>query len=238
MNLKLTLAGALALIPTFVAVPAFAQTWPNGRYESAPPIAQQRGYTELRIAPPQGGQVYVYEGRRLLGRFDQPGSMIVATGRDYRVIASRGDAQIWSGDVTAAGVPVDLNWAGGARYRTPIAPPPAGYATPPGYDQAPPLARPMAPVMTTSELRALLRELDDEDDDQDRMDALAEASARRSFAVPQASWILGRFRSDAYRLVALERLRDRIVGREDAGILLQRFRSPAARQQAAEMLGW
>ena len=254
MNLKLMIGSALALaVPTTMAAPAFAQTWPNGRYESAPPIPQQRGYTELRVAPPPGGQVYIYEGRRLLGRFEQPGTMLVASGRQYRVIASRGDAQLWSGDVMAAGAPVDLNWAGPTRHRTPIAPPPVGYPTPPGYDQAPPwyptppgydqapprVARPVAPIMTTGELRELLRELDDEDNDHDRMDALSEAAQRRSFAVPQASWILSRFRSDPYRLVALECMRDRMIDRDDAGILLQQFRSGPARQQAAEMLrGW
>lgn len=258
MNPKHLIVGALALLlPTAAPALAFAQD-----YAHLPQAIAPQGYTELRVAPPPGGQVYVYDGHRLLGRFDRAGALMVPTGHPYRVVATRGDTQLWEGNVTAAGVPLDLNWSAVERYREPIAPPPPAYgygrpyqAPPPsGYYPVPPPqaqeAQPygyggyggyggyQAPVIGTRELRSLLHELDTEADDQDRLAAIADAASRYSFAVPQADWILGRFRSDAYRLAALERMRDHIIDRDDAFILLQRFRGVAAREQAQHMLGW
>ncbi|MFT3765530.1 MAG: DUF4476 domain-containing protein [Minicystis sp.] len=229
MNLKLKLAGALALIvPTLASTPALAQGW--GPYE-APSPAVPRGFTELRIAPPPGGQVYIYEGHRLLGRFDRPGSMLAPNGRDYRVTAMRGDARLWTGTVTTSGDPINLSWAPVERQREPMAP---------RYEETQPWGPGdvRAPIMSSGELRGLLFEMDRTPGDQNRLDALAAASERHSFTVPQVDWILGRFRSDAYRLAALERMRHRLVDHEDADILIQRFRNAPARAQAARMLGY
>src|SRR5262245_45324751 len=99
MRLTHTIVGALALV--FPALPALAEVPPNGYY-GAPYTAPQPERTQLRVAPPPGGSVYVYEGHRLLGRFDRPGSMMVATGRSYRIVAMRGDEQLWRGDVAAS----------------------------------------------------------------------------------------------------------------------------------------
>jgi hypothetical protein len=264
MNPKLMLTGALALIiPTTVPALAYAQGYGYG-YPPPQAVAPQ-GYTELRVAPPPAGRVYVYDGHRLVGRFDSPGEMTVPTGRPYHVVVMRGDTQVWNGDVTAMGTPLDLDWGAGQRYRGPMQPPPAygyGYGGPfgappppsgyyptpprpyegaPGYEEAaPPYASEgyAAPVIGSPELRSLLREMDQASDDQDRLSALADAALRYSFAVPQADWILGRFHSDAYRLAALERMRGRILDRNDAFILLQRFHATAAREQAQHMLGW
>jgi hypothetical protein len=244
MSPKLTIAGALALLAPLVPASAYAQGWPAGGYP--PPYGATQGYTEVRVAPPSGGVVYVYDGHRLLGRFDRPGSVLVPTGRAYRVVALRGDTQIWAGNVTASGSPVDLSWSAQARtrepntpYGYPAAPPEGTYATPPPAEPPPYTAPSYGPqVMPSHELRGLLREMDNTGDDQDRLDALAAAVTRHSFASPQADWILSRFRSDAYRLAALERLRDHLVDREDTGILLQRFRSPGMRMAARELLGY
>jgi hypothetical protein len=247
MNPKLMIASALALaIPTAAPALAFAQDWSSGRHPA--PFTSQRGYTELRISPPPGGQVYVYEGHRLLGRFNQSGRMMVASGRDYHVVAMQGDTQLWSGDVTASGAPLTLTWSPHERFREQIAPPryeqapsTRPYEAPPRWEQAPPAYEPggyAAPVISSSELRSLLREMDSATDDQGRLDALADATPRYAFAVPQADWILGRFRTDAYRLAALQRLEGSLVDRRDAEILLRRFRSPSARQQAQDILGW
>jgi hypothetical protein len=127
MNIKTTLAGALALLAP--AGTALAQV-PGDGYE-APCYAPQRPTTQLRVVPPPGGLVYVYDRHRLLGRFDRPGAMIVMTGRSYRVVAMRGDDMIWSGTVGAIGDPLDLSWSVEQRYREPSMPrypaPPRGY---------------------------------------------------------------------------------------------------------------
>jgi len=236
MNPKLTIAGALALlVPVTAPAAAFAQDWSG----SSPPPAAQRGYTELRITPPQGGRVYVYDGHRLLGRFDRDGVMLVTSGRGYRVVAMRGDTKVWAGDVMAAGSPIELRWAEQPRAREPLAPPRYEQA-PPRYEQAPPRheQRGREAVISSAELRSLLRELEATPEDQDRLDALAGATSRHAFTTSQASPVLGRFHSDAYRLAALERLQGRLVDREDARTLTWRFRSPSARRFAEEMLGW
>jgi hypothetical protein len=241
MHPKIMIAGALALLAPLEPTSALAQGWPAGGY---PPYGAAQGFTEVRVVPPAGGVVYLYEGHRLLGRFDRPGSVMVPTGRAYRVVALRGDTQIWSGSVTAAGAPLDLSWAAQARTREPNAP--SGYAEAPylapprEQETPPPYATPgYGPqVVPDAELRSLLREMDTATTDQDRLDALAAATARYAFAVPQADWILSRFRSDAYRMAALDRLRDRLVDREETLILLQRFRSPAMRLAARELLGF
>lgn len=129
MKLMTTLAGALALLAP--AATALAQV-PGEDYES-PCYAQQRPTTPLRVVPPHGGLVYVYDGHRLLGRFGRPGAMTVVTGRSYRIVAMRGDDLIWSGSVGATGAPLDLSWAVQPRYREQTSP---RYPAPPlGYDE-------------------------------------------------------------------------------------------------------
>ena len=225
---KVMLAGALALAVPMIAPPvALAET---GRARSR--IAAPPGYTELRIAPPPGGTVYVYEGHRLLGRFDRDGMMLVATGRDYRVVAMRGDTKLWAGDVSASGAPLELDWsAPPPRFRQPF-PPPRGPSA-----ELPPLGQPRHEVvMSTSTQRTLLRSMDRARDDQARIEALAETTSRYAVSATQAASILVRFRSDAYRLAALEWMRDKIIPTDQAPSLIDRFQSPAARRLAGEIL--
>jgi hypothetical protein len=224
---QLMLAGALALAAPMIAPPAFAET---GRARSR--IATPPGYTELRVAPPPGGTVYVYEGHRLLGRFDREGAMLVATGRDYRVVAMRGDEKLWAGDVTASGLPLELDWSmPSPRFRQPF-PPPSG----PSAEQ-PPLGQSRHEVvLPQGAQRSLLRQLDRARDDQSRIEALADATTRYALSSAQAASILDRFRTDAYRLAALEWMSQKIIPSDEAPSLVDRFRSPAARRMARDIL--
>lgn len=242
MKLKTTLAGTLALLAP--AATALAQV-PGESYET-PWIAPQRATTQVRVVPPLGGEVLVYDGHRLLGRFNQPGAMTVVTGRSYRIVATRGDDVIWSGTVGTTGAPLDLSWAPETRYREPTMPrypaPPRGYdeGQPRYYDEGPPPEAGVqaAPVMPDVGMRALLRTLDEQSTDADRLEAVSEAASRYAFTVPQVDWMLMRFQSDRYRLAALARVRDRLVDPEDGWALARRFVHPSARAQARAMLAW
>jgi hypothetical protein len=113
MNIKTTLAGALALLIPAVPSLAFAQQsgYPYARDYDEPPYATPAAsVTPLNIVPPAYGSVYVYEGHRLLARFDGPGSVWVPSGGVYRVVAMRGEQMIWSGNAATTGVPVELRW--------------------------------------------------------------------------------------------------------------------------------
>lgn len=250
MNLKTTLAGALVLLAP--AATALAQE-PGYGYRAPYTVpAPQRSTTQLRIVPPPGGLVYVYDGHRLLGRFDRPSALSVATGRSYRIVAARGDDVLWSGSVGATGAPIDLSWAAEQRTREPIMP---RYAAPPrGYDEAQPryyeqdpryqeIAPPQASgyggeIIPDAILWTLLRTLDQQLVDRDRLEAVSDAAARYAFTVPQVDRVLLRFRSDRYRLMALARVRDRLVDRADAAVLERRFASPSARAEARDLLAW
>jgi hypothetical protein len=110
MNIKTTLAGALALlIPLVPAVAAAQEAESPYGYDTqyAPP---EVSVTALNIVPPAYGSVSVYEGRRLVGRFDGSGALWLPTGRVYRVVAMRGDQVLWNGTTTTTGVPIDLRW--------------------------------------------------------------------------------------------------------------------------------
>lgn len=113
MNIKTTVAGAFALIVSAVPSLAFAQqpSYPYARtYDEPPYAAPEVSSTPLNISPPAYGSVYVYDGRRLLARFDGPGSVWVPSGGVYRVVAMRNDQVVWSGNARTTGVPVELRW--------------------------------------------------------------------------------------------------------------------------------
>jgi len=150
MSIKATLTGALALLTTVVPSLALAQppgVYIPGRvyggYEAYPP--PEPSYTSLNIAPPAYGSVYVYEGRRLIGRFDGPGALWVTAGRVYRAVAMRSDQVVWSGDLNATGAPLELRWP-----QAPACSPSAAYpyATEPAYP-----ARPLTPPIERGRIR-------------------------------------------------------------------------------------
>jgi hypothetical protein len=117
-------AGAMALaIPL---LPSLAQAQePYGGWREAPPPPQE--YTQVRVTPPSYGIVYLYEGRRFVGRFDRPGALWLPSGRNYRVVAVRGDQPVWSGYRYAVGQVLELRWpvAGEPCTCSPPLPPPA-----------------------------------------------------------------------------------------------------------------
>jgi hypothetical protein len=113
VNIKLTLAGALTL--AIAAVPSLAFAQQSGGYSYGPvapytapePVA----FTRITIVPPAYGSVFLYDGRRLVGRFDGPGALWMPSGRVYGVTAMRGDQVLWNGSANVTGgVPVDLRW--------------------------------------------------------------------------------------------------------------------------------
>jgi hypothetical protein len=109
MSIKTTVAGALALLVPALPSVALAQGYPYPpRYEPST--------TPLTLIPPAYGSVYVYEGRRLLGRFDGPGVLWLATGGLFRIVAMRGDQVVWSGDRSTTGAPVELRWPAPPQY--------------------------------------------------------------------------------------------------------------------------
>ena len=91
MSIMTSLAGTLTLLISLTPVAASAQEaeYPYG-YDT-PYAAPVSSTTALNIVPPAYGSVYVYDGRRLLGRFDGSGSLWLPTGRVYRVVAMRGE---------------------------------------------------------------------------------------------------------------------------------------------------
>jgi hypothetical protein len=129
-------AAALAL--AFSAVPSLAHAQePYGGWE--PPVQQapqpqpQQEFTHVRITPPPFGVIYLYDGRRLVGRFDRPGALWLPAGRTYRVVAMRGDQQIWNGWAPATLAPIELRWpqAGEPCSCSCPTPPANPYPTPP-----------------------------------------------------------------------------------------------------------
>ncbi len=114
MNITTILAGTLTLL--IPAIPAAAQEaeYPYG-YET-PYAAPVSTTTAMNIVPPAYGSVYVYEGRRLLGRFDGSGALWLPTGRVYRIVAMRGEQVVWNGTATTTGVPIELRWQAPRTY--------------------------------------------------------------------------------------------------------------------------
>ena len=127
MTITTTLAGALTLLIPLTPAAASAQEaeYPYG-YDTpyAPPVTST---TALNIVPPAYGSVYVYDGRRLLGRFDGSGSLWLPTGRVYRVVAMRGEQVVWNGTAATTGVPIELRWQAARAYY----PPPPRVLSPP-----------------------------------------------------------------------------------------------------------
>jgi hypothetical protein len=133
MNLKSIPAGALALLAFAVPSSATAQS-PDYPYPPPRYVVTERSTTPLSVVPPAYGSVFVYEGRRLLGRFDGPGVLWLPTGAVYRIVAMRGDQVVWSGDRSTGGVPVELRWPAPPQYRAETACPwayPSGPLTAP-----------------------------------------------------------------------------------------------------------
>jgi hypothetical protein len=114
MNILIIPAGALALLISAVPGLAFAQQSyppPYPADEDETPWGQpQVSVTPVDVVPPAYGSVYLYDGRRLLARFDGPGALWLPTGGVYRVVAMRGERIVWNGSTTTAGVPVSLRW--------------------------------------------------------------------------------------------------------------------------------
>jgi hypothetical protein len=143
MNLiQATLGATLALATP--AVPSVAQAQDSSGYysygyEEQPYAPYETSTSTVNVAPPTYASVYVYEGRRLMSRFDGPGALWLPTGHIYRVVAMRGDQVIWTGNISTTGAPIDLRWAppqASYYYRrgcgaSPYAYPPARPVTPP-----------------------------------------------------------------------------------------------------------
>jgi len=126
MIIKTTLAGMLSLL--IHVAPASAQEAENPYGDETSYPAPVSSTTALNIVPPVYGSVYVYDGRRLLGRFDGSGALWLPTGRIYRVVAMRGEQVVWNGSATTTGVPIELRWQA-PRAWYPSTPYP--YAAPP-----------------------------------------------------------------------------------------------------------
>ena len=205
------------------------QAPPGGRYEAppypsyppypgeGPRAARPEEYTYLRVVPPFGGTVLVYDRREIIGRFDRAGSMAVPAGQPYRVVAMRGPALIWSGYITAAGPTIDLRWDARAEVLK-------------TYEQP--------PVMDAYEHRELLISLGRAWDDAERLRILREDTRQRWLLAAQVDAILARFGSERLRLRALDVVHRRIVDPEQAGALQRYFRSEVAQRRAGELLGW
>ena len=119
MSIMTSLAGTLTLLISLTPVAASAQEaeYPYG-YDT-PYAAPVSSTTALNIVPPAYGSVYVYDGRRLLGRFDGSGSLWLPTGRVYRVVAMRGEQVVWNGTAATNGVPIELRWQAQRTWYTP-----------------------------------------------------------------------------------------------------------------------
>jgi len=205
------------------------QAPPGGHYEAppyhgyppypgeGPHAARPEGYTYLRVVPPFGGTVLVYDRREIIGRFDRAGSMAVPAGQPYRVVAMRGPALIWSGYITASGPTIDLRWDARAEVLQ-------------SYEQP--------PVMDAYEHRELLIALGRAWDDTERLRILREETRQRWLLASQVDAILARFGSERLRLRALDVVHRRIVDPEQAGALRRYFRSGVAQRRADELLGW
>jgi hypothetical protein len=126
MTIKHTVAGALALLVP--CVPSLASAQPVGSpcYGNEPFWAGPgQSVTAMTVVPPAYGSVFVYEGRRLVGRFDGSGALWLPTGRLYRIVAMRGEQVLWNGNVSTTGAPVELRWPGAPMgyQRRPLTPP-------------------------------------------------------------------------------------------------------------------
>ena len=132
INRSLLAATAVAAAISAAPSPARAQE-PFGWEPSVEPAPQQE-LTRVRITPPAYGVVYLYDGRRLVGRFDRPGSLWLPSGRSYRVVAMRADQQIWSGWTPLAYHPIEMRWPQGGEPCSCSCPPP-----PPNRAPTPPV---------------------------------------------------------------------------------------------------
>jgi hypothetical protein len=107
------------------ALPSVARAQDTGSYTYDPygveepysyPAVPAPITSTVNIAPPAYASVFVYEGRRLMSRFDGPGALWLPAGHVYRVIAMRGDQVVWSGNISTTGAPIDLRWGQRAYY--------------------------------------------------------------------------------------------------------------------------
>src|SRR5689334_17733038 len=67
--------------------------YPNGGH-GAPygyrgPQGPQHEHTQVRILPPAGGSVYIYEGNALIATLTQPDTLMLVTGRGYGAVSTR-----------------------------------------------------------------------------------------------------------------------------------------------------
>jgi hypothetical protein len=136
--LSATLAFAIPAVPSVARAQDSSGYYPSYGYEEQPYAPYETSTSTVNIAPPAYASVFLYEGRRLMSRFDGPGAVWLPTGHIYRVVAMRGDQVVWSGNISTTGAPIDLRWAPPQTlYRR-------GYGTSP-YPYAYPPARPLTP---------------------------------------------------------------------------------------------
>jgi hypothetical protein len=210
---------ALAMVPALPAV-ARAQA-PYGYGEPGAWEAPQPQNTLVRVTPPPWGVVYLYEGRRLVGRFDRPGSLWLPMGRSYRVVAMRGDQQVWSGFAETAGSTLDLIWPAPRAFgrHVPRPYPAQPYAEEPSardYTQQPsPYAGSpfVAPLIPDQELRQILHALDATEDEGQKLSIVQAAARRFSFTGAAVDRLLARFPSEHFRVRAFDALAPRVIDR-------------------------
>jgi hypothetical protein len=221
---KILLAAALELaLPSAARAQEPARPWYPPYTYPAPyaqgPVITQNPHdsTQLRVVPAEAGAVFVFDGSRLIGRFDQPGSLNVESGRSYVVVAIQSQRYLWGGDVPISGPSLQLS------FRQQAAP---GWT----YGQGQP------PAIERYGYRGLLDSLDRQYDDRGRLDILRTEAQRDTFTTEQAHQILERFRSEPDRLEALKVLRNRLVDQDNRFQLTRHFRQAETRRQAIDVL--
>ncbi len=176
--------------------------------------------TTLRLVPPAGAAVTLYDGAVPVARVDRPAALRLATGRTYQVVAHRPGGVVASFALRADGGVIVLGWSADdtlelrSLHRTTAgsvaAPPPA----PRRHVRLHAQHRPMDPAS----FGALVAAIEAEAFSSDKL-ALVRAARRSSFTTAQLARVVDAFAFDGDRLSVVETLHDRVVDPENAFLL-------------------
>lgn len=170
----------------------------------------ESGYTQLEIVEPQGAHATLWDGTFLLGEDDVPTSVTVQSGKWLRVVVTRPDGAVFERKIqTRAGL------VGTVRVYGFAAPAPAVVVV------AAPLPAPNA--IGAADFRRLKSAIEAESFSDQKLDVLRTAAEDAWFTCEQVGQLVELFSFGNDKVAAVGVVRDRIIDRQNAFTLYERF---------------
>lgn len=168
------------------------------------------GYTQLEVVEPQGARATLWDGAQLVADDDVPTAATVRSGRWYRLVVTRHDGAVFERKLQSRdglrGTVRVFGFAAPAPAPTPVVVAPAGPTQ-----------------MSGAQFARLVSAIEEQSFSAQKLDVLRTAASDAWFTCDQVGEVIELFTFGKDKVEAVGVVRDRIVDRQNAFTLYERF---------------